>query len=196
MCYWNPPAACGEISDDGHSSGEAFCATCCCPCYLLCCVFIYCFVEGTKAATSCAKAIRPDKTYELKQYEWRQKNAPRPLPRRKRRLTLPLQSTTGLVLFKTTQKTLDQHQSPLFSLPYELRRKIWDEIMGYKVIHIGCKEKRLQHTLCSVCSAADYCTGPSATCWPCYPKMKKPYPADSAPQRYGILSLPKTCRQM
>ncbi len=59
--YWNLPAVFGEVSDDGHSSTETFCATLCCPCYWLCCALTYCTVGGIELATSCAKHVNPQK---------------------------------------------------------------------------------------------------------------------------------------
>lgn len=193
MCLWNPPF---EISDDYHDSSEQLCATFCCPCYWGCCVYIYAMVYGAELITSCFEAMRSEKSRELKQYEQRQKNAPRPLPLRKRRLSLPLPSQKIYSLFVKAQKTLDQHQSPLFKLPTEVRIVIWNEVMGHRVFHISLKKKRLQHTLCSVCDSANYCTGPTVTCWPLSIDENKPYPAESAPQRYGVLPLAKTCRRM
>lgn len=197
-CYWNPPPQCGELSeaDYHHGRGECLFATFCCPCYWFCCASIWCCFGAIEVCDDMKKKI-PKKPYELKQYEWRQKNAPRPLARRSRTLTLPLQSSTNQwPSFTIKQKTLDQRDSALFRLPLELRQKIWSEAMGSAVVHIGCKEKRLQHTLCRVCDPTDYCTGPAITCWPCSPGRRNPYPVGSAPQVFGILALAKTCRRM
>jgi hypothetical protein len=195
MCLWNPPAACGEISDDYHDDTEKFCATFCCPCYWSCCLFTYAFVYGAGLTAACFSAMIPEKPQGSKRYKQRQKNAPRPLPRRRRQLTLPLPIQTNYGLFVKAQKTLDQHQSPLFRLPTEVRIVIWNEVMGHRVFHIGLGRKRLQHTLCTVCDPTDYCTGPEVTCFP-LSLDNKMYPSVSAPQRHGILSLTKTCRRM
>jgi len=148
---------------------------------------------------SCLMRSLPEKKWELKQYKRyrkRQRNAPPPLPPRKRQLSLPLpQSQPNNRLFRKAQKTLDQDKSPLFRLPAELRIMIWKEVMGYRVLHIDLPKKRLQHRLCSVCDPANYCAAPNGICWPlCVPRgMCSPI---SAPQRCGILALSKTCRRM
>lgn len=196
MCLWNPPAACGEISDDYHDDFEAFCATFCCPCYWSCCLFTYGFVYMFELIGTCRNAMESKKSPQLRQYEQRQRNAPPPLPLRSRQLTLPLPNQTNYRMFAKAQKTLDQDQSPLFRLPIEIRMVIWEEVMGHKVFHISLRKKRLQHTLCSVCDPVNYCVGPAVTCWPLSFGNTKTYPSESAPQRHGILSLSKTCRRM
>lgn len=51
-----------------------------------------------------------------------------------RRLTLPLENPQriGIPGRRTTQKTFDQVDSPLFQLPYELRGEIWRYVLGGK----------------------------------------------------------------
>lgn len=51
-----------------------------------------------------------------------------------RRLTLPLENAHRIGIRRTKQNTLDQLDSPLFKLPYELREQIWRYVLGGKCI--------------------------------------------------------------
>lgn len=196
MCgYWNLPSACGEQSDDGRSSEECLCATFCCPCYWLCCVFFYC-CTGMNDIKDTVERKFPEKSYELKQFEWRQRNAPSSLPQRKRTLTLPLENSniSRLHPVRASQRTLDQLQSPLFRLPVEVRQKIWVAAIGGHGFHITCQHKKLQHTICSVCHTP-YSFAEASTSWePCHPLRNMHYPA--ATRSCQVLALLKTCRWM
>lgn len=193
---------CGTVNlddDDDYSvtSNEKRCATWCCPCYWS----IVCAVVGCLCLCMLCdevKKLKSEKPYELRQFKLRQAMAPKPLPRRRKRtLTLPLQPPSGLLArLKTPQQTYGQAKCPLFKLPAELRLKIWEDVLGGKVVHVGCKHNRLQHTVCRECDVDDIMCGPAVTCFPLYPYPGTTYTAWAAPQQHGILPLAKTCRRM
>ncbi|KAI9709974.1 MAG: hypothetical protein M1820_003052 [Bogoriella megaspora] len=49
---------------------------------------------------------------------------------------------------KTYQQTYNQHESPLMQLPSELRRMIWEEVIGGNLFHIVRCPKRLLGIQC------------------------------------------------
>ena len=164
------------------SGTEVFCIVCCCPCVLL--------SHGLKR---CFRAIKPKKSYEERAYRTRQKNAPRPRPRRRRRLTLPLDSKPTKFPFRTSQKTNNQFQSLIFSLPLELREEIWNYAIGYMIIHISSEHKKFRHAVCSHCIVTDHWVNSRV---PLYSSCIQLYPENTGPQDCGLLALSKMCRRM
>ena len=81
--------------------------------------------------------------------ERRRKYAPPPLPStRQRALSLPLPTPIYNVP-TTVQRTHPQAQAPLFSqFPLEIRRLIYEDVLGGKVLHILPEEKKLWHYVC------------------------------------------------
>jgi len=81
-----------------------------------------------------------------------QKEAPKPMGRRKRALTLPLPDQRNDVLpWKPAQRTEDQSQSAFFGrLPYEIREMIYEyALAGSMHIHIFRRtDRRLGHYKC------------------------------------------------
>lgn len=80
--------------------------------------------------------------------------APRPLPHpRPRALSCPLPSPPpksrrpwNLLMFSKSapqQRTLDQSQSALARLPWEIRHRIWSEVLGRRLLHIVRAPKTL-----------------------------------------------------
>jgi len=58
-------------------------------------------------------------------------------------------------IFSTTQKTLDQSQSHLLTLPLELREMIYKYVLGDTVLHIVHKERKLGHLRCKAVTAKE-----------------------------------------
>lgn len=198
MGFWPTPACCGEQSNNTPDTTEHLFNIFCCPCLCLLCLLTYSCVGLAAVRDAVAKAM-PKKSLAQILFNEQQKYAPPMLPRRKRALTPPLNQVKRNRRFGFRRRMPPpptRNDSPLLTLPPELRQQIWAEVVGSTVIHIGLKKKRHQHTLCSICSHSDYCTGPGITCWPCTFRRDQYYPADSAPKRFGILALTKTCRQM
>lgn len=146
----------------------------------------------------------------------RRTKAPSPQPStRPRTLTSPvpnnIPATTILALIRQTlfptiqQRTSDQPECTLLNrLPIEIRRLIWQEVLGQKLLHIVRIEKRLlaiecpdyarlqRETRCKLCwgfSTRDLQLSPV----PGY--YMSPLP-ESAARPTGLLSLLKTCRLM
>jgi hypothetical protein len=82
---------------------------------------------------------------------------------RERALTLPLPEPPAVLFSKSRafqimgqkrypqsvpQKTLDQSQSLLFTLPFEIRQKIWKMVIGGGVLHIMHLNDGLGHVRC------------------------------------------------
>ena len=51
---------------------------------------------------------------------------------------------------RTVQTTIDQQESPLCQLPFEIRQMIWKEALGSGIMHITHLESRLGHARCTV----------------------------------------------
>lgn len=105
--------------------------------------------------TACFRPLRLRRRCDPEQkrrFEERQRHAPRPVVVRKRALTIPLEAETSLT---TTQKTLDQSQSHLLSLPLELREMIYKYVLGDTVLHIVHKERKLGHLRCKAVGAKE-----------------------------------------
>ena len=138
----------------------------------------------------------------------RKVNAPRRLPRqRPRALTCPLPTKPSrlwsVLKIPHRQKTCEQIQSPLFAhLPYEIRLRIWSEVLGGHLLHIARARKRLLGIKCEEPLDSEHmtrwhgCWG-STTWWisdhltPAYYIQPKDYhPARPA----NLLPLLQTCR--
>ncbi len=114
----------------------------------------------------CLRSRRPQNLSEKPEVflERRRKNAPPPLPARERSLTLPLPAPKFNVP-TTVQKTHPQVQAALLSqIPLEVRRMIYEEVLGGEVIQILRKQKKLAHYVCRVRHAMwsdRACVGPT-----------------------------------
>lgn len=103
----------------------------------------------------------------------------------------------------TLQTTLDQHQSPLCKLPFELRQMIWKEVLGNGIMHITHLENRLSHARCTDESGNKW--GMSThDCWgkACCVSTYRKYPSLYAGPIYGVekpqnlLGLMMSCRAL
>jgi hypothetical protein len=95
---------------------------------------------------------------DRKRFERRQVMAPRPLPVRplERSLTIPVpKSVEKTASGPERGKTLDQSQSRLMQLPYELRQMIFRFTVGDSTLHMILKKNKLGHLRCRAPSAVD-----------------------------------------
>ncbi|KAF2015309.1 hypothetical protein BU24DRAFT_421613 [Aaosphaeria arxii CBS 175.79] len=123
---------------------------------LVCGPLICCYVVC--AACCCPSRLRRCSGSESKKrFERRQKVAPRPLAVRppERNLTIPVPRKVRRMSDKheassesLAGKTLDQTQSRLMRLPFELREMIFRAVVGDKTMHIVLKENKLGHYEC------------------------------------------------
>lgn len=121
--------------------------------------------------------------------------APQPIPQsRPRALTLPLPPPTkSKQANQPPQTTADQSQSLLLSkLSLEIRRLIYEEVLGYKVVHILSLYKRMAHVRCNDAkNSLPY----RHRCFP-GPVMVTGRSVDWVSRSGGLLGLLKTCRQV
>lgn len=100
----------------------------------------------------------------------RKANAPQELPRqRPRALTCPIPASSirSWNPFKRSerQQTCEQLQSPFFArLPYEIRLRIWSEVLGGHLLHIARAHKRLVAIKCEEPLDSDHMTT-FHNCW-------------------------------
>ncbi len=114
------------------------------------------------------------------------RQAPQPLPSfRPRGLTL-LESSASTPIGAQVKLSL------LFRLPYEVRRQIYEEVLGGHLLHIVRMCGRLAHVKCMVPGAVGTNTR-RHDCWGYMDKdliYRRGRPSDG-----GLLGLLKTCRQ-
>ena len=119
--------------------------------------------------------------------ERRALQAPQPLPRERPRILTILESPAFIPIGAQTQSNL------LYRLPYEVRRQIYEEVLGGHLLHVVRMMGRLAHVKCMYPSAAGTNTRRHA-CWGYMDKdmvYRRGRPSDG-----GLLSLLKTCRQV
>lgn len=103
----------------------------------------------------------------------------------------------------SAQKALDQAQSGLFKLPYEIRELIRREVLGDETLHITHLENRIAYARCSYPTEQKWSTS-THDCWgkECYYTASKRSPSVYAGPIYGyeeprsLLALPRTCKAM
>lgn len=147
------------------------------------------------------------------EYEFRNEHAPIPLrSKRPRALTAPLPEPSALqrlstYLTKQQQVTHDQLQSALFTLPFEIREKIWKYVLTENRVVLVHLSKRLGHFRCTWDGTGDHgcCQGNEWRAGRMKPMSFAPRPLHRSLQRVlaqcestksGLLSLSKTCRRM
>jgi len=93
-------------------------------------------------------------------------------------------------------RTDNQLGSSLFNLPLEIRRQIWEEVLGGYVLHMYFVEayRRMSHTRCKT-HFPDICTGQGPASNPCRNTFKVPGARDKWGQS-NLLSLLQSCRQI
>ena len=123
----------------------------------------------------------------------RRDTAPAPLPSRERTLSWPLPATKFNVL-TTAKATHPQLQSILLGqVPLEIRRLIYEEVLGGEVLHILQKPKKLGHYVCRVrpgLCPSRACLGPTDLdgLWVGWRDYYEPTDG-------GLLPLLRTCRK-
>ena len=119
--------------------------------------------------------------------ERRAHQAPQPLPRERPRVLTILESPVFIPIDGQTQSTL------LYQLPYEVRRQIYEEVLGGHLLHIVRMMGRLAHVNCKHPSAM----GTNTRRHECWGYMNKDMVyLRGRPRDGGLLSLLKTCRQV
>lgn len=88
------------------------------------------------------------------------------------------------------QRTEDQFQSPLFQLPLEVRRQIYEEVLGGYVIHIYFVQayRRLSHIRCK--DRSPLCKGTTCRTRHKVPGAKDPW------GNISLLHMLQSCRRM
>ncbi|KAF2688442.1 hypothetical protein K458DRAFT_484502 [Lentithecium fluviatile CBS 122367] len=170
---------------------------------ILCCwiAVASCFCPG--------RLHRHSESEDRKRFERRQVMAPRPLPVRppERRLTIPVPKSAEMASSTERErgKTLDQSQSRLMQLPYELRQIIFRAAVGDSTMHMILKKNKLGHLRCKAPSAVECPLGYNGTtlsrecCWGTVDSANiwLPLTGDGDEGTDGdLLPLLQTCRQI
>lgn len=144
----------------------------------------------------CLRPYRPQNRTEKPEVflERRRNNAPPPLPLRDRALSLPLPAPKFNVP-TTVQKTHSQIQAILFrQMPIEVRRLIYEEVLGGEVLHILRKRRKLGHYVCRV--EPHLCLNRACLALTDSDGVWAGWRNHSEPTDGGLLPLLRTCRKV